>query len=126
MRYKSYVPALEVAVISKEQGLVGAIFDQELTGEKLEKKLQETFEDVKWQIGRIKNLIQTGVVRGQIGEILNKDYERHQQQPLEEKVVQEGIYEIDYVPSSPERIEDVNLILNNLGRMLKTPFSLLP
>lgn len=46
-------------------------------------------------------------------------------QEREEKFVQEGVYEIDYIPSSPERMEEVNLILSNLGHMLKTPFSLL-
>ncbi len=42
-----------------------------------------------------------------------------------EKIILAGVYEIEYVPSSLERMEDINLMLNNLGHMLKTPFSLL-
>lgn len=46
-------------------------------------------------------------------------------QLIADKIVLAGVYEIDYIPSSRERIEDVNSILNNLGHMLKTPFSIL-
>lgn len=46
-------------------------------------------------------------------------------QQVAQKVIPAGVYEIDYVPSILERMEDINLMLNNLGNMLKTPFSLL-
>ena len=46
-------------------------------------------------------------------------------QQTPEVLIPAGVYEIGYVPSSPERMEDINLMLNNLGHMLKTPFSFL-
>ncbi len=115
-----YKQGYQVTIISAKEGLLGATFDEEFTREKLKEKLEKTFEDVEWQIGRIKNLIQTGVLQGQIETILDQQYGLHQQQS---RVVKEGPYEIDYVPSSPGRIEDINFLLEGLRYMLKTPFS---